>query len=198
MKITTVRDGSQAEREGLLPGDELLAVNGQPVRDDIDLLFYGSEDVVYLTVKREGHVFEAECEGSEDLGIELEQMRFKFCRNHCLFCFVDQNPPAMRKAVYFKDEDYRLSFLHGSYITLSTLSKTEIKRIVEQRLSPLYVSVHATEPAVRQQILGIVRDDCLMEKMDTLLDGGIRLHCQIVVCPGINDGAILEKTIRDL
>jgi len=198
LKIIAIREGSQAEREGLRPGDELLAVNGQPVRDDIDLLYYGAEDVVYLALQREGHVFEAECEGSEDLGIELEQMRFKFCRNHCLFCFVDQNPPGMRKAVYFKDEDYRLSFLHGSYITLTTLSETEIKRIVEQRLSPLYVSVHATEPAVRQLILGIERDDRLLEKIDSLLDGGIRLHCQIVVCPGINDGSILEKTIRDL
>lgn len=198
MKIIAIREDSQAEREGLRPGDELLAVNGQPVRDGIDLLYYGSEDVVYLALQREGHVFEAECEGSEDLGIELEQMRFKFCRNHCLFCFVDQNPPGMRKAVYFKDEDYRLSFLHGSYITLTTLSEKEIKRIVEQRLSPLYVSVHATEPAVRQLILGIERDDRLLEKIDSLLDGGIRLHCQIVVCPGINDGSILEKTIRDL
>ncbi|MDP2984432.1 MAG: DUF512 domain-containing protein [Candidatus Latescibacter sp.] len=198
MKITAIRKGSQADREGLRPGDELLAINGQPVRDDIDLMFYGAEDMVYLTVRREGHVFEAACEGYEDLGIEPEPMQIMNCGNHCLFCFVDQNPPGMRKALYFKDEDYRLSFLHGAYVTLTTLRETDIARIIEQRLSPLYVSVHATEPDVRRKILGIKRDDRLMEKIDRLLEGGIHIHCQIVVCPGINDGVVLGKSIRDL
>ena len=105
MKITAIIKGSQADRKGLRPGDELLAINGQPARDDIDLMFYASEDMVYLSVLRDGHVFEAACEGYEDLGIELEPMQIMFCGNRCLFCFVDQNPPGMRKEVYYKDED---------------------------------------------------------------------------------------------
>jgi putative radical SAM enzyme (TIGR03279 family) len=198
LKITEIKKGSQADREDIRPGDELLAVNGQSIRDDIDLMYYSSEDMVILSVIRDGVNYEKELDGLEDLGIELEEMRFKSCGNNCIFCFVDQNPPGMRKAVYFKDEDYRLSFLHGSYITLTTLSESEIDRILEQRLSPLYVSVHATELSVRKKILGIRHDDRFMEKIDRLIEGGIRLHCQIVVCPGINDGIILEKTINDL
>jgi putative radical SAM enzyme (TIGR03279 family) len=198
LKISSIKKGSQADSEGLLAGDELLAVNGQPVRDDIDLMFYGAEDMVYLTVRREGHVFEAACNGYEELGVEIEPMQVMNCGNNCLFCFVDQNPPGMRNAVYIKDEDYRFSFLHGAYVTLTTLSEKDIARIIEQRLSPLYISVHATEPDVRRKILGIKRDDRLMEKIDRLLENSIHLHCQIVVCPGINDGFVLEKSIRDL
>ncbi len=134
----------------------------------------------------------------EDHGIEFEPMNFMSCVNNCIFCFVDQNPPGMRKALYFKDEDYRLSFLHGAYITMTALSETHIQRIEEQHLSPLYISVHVTEPSVRKKMLGIPHNDHLLEKIDRLIDSGITLHCQIVVCPGINDRQVLLQSIDDL
>lgn len=198
MKVSAIAKNSQAEQEGILPGDEVLSVNGNPVRDDIDFLFHGSEDLLHLAVRRGERVFEAVLDGYGDSGIEFEPMNFISCGNRCVFCFVDQNPSGMRKTIYFKDEDYRLSFLHGAYVTLTRLTDADLERIIGQRLSPLYISVHVTDPEVRRTILGLKRDDRLIEKLDRLIDGGIRLHTQIVVCPGINDGAVLEQSIDDL
>ncbi len=198
MIVAAVEKDSQAEREGIRSGDDILSVNGHPVRDDIDFLFYGSEEELLLTVSREGRIFEAVLDGYEEHGIEFEPMELMSCGNRCVFCFVDQNPRGMRKTVYFKDEDFRLSFLHGAYVTLTCLGEPEIERIIEQRLSPLYISVHATDPAVRRTIMGLNREDRLLDKLDRLLEGGISLHTQIVVCPDINDGAVLERSILDL
>ena len=198
MKVTTVEKNSQAEWEGVLSGDEIMTVNGNPVRDDIDFLFYGDEEALHLSIQRDGRILEVILDGYEEHGMEFEPMELMSCGNHCVFCFIDQNPRGMRKTVYFKDEDFRLSFLHGAYVTLTSLGESEIQRIIEQRLSPLYVSVHATDPDVRRTILGLKRDDCLLEKMDRLLEGGVSLHTQIVVCPDINDGVVLERSIRDL
>lgn len=198
MKITGVSSGSPADAAGVLSGDDLLAVNGSSVRDDIDVLFYGSEDEIRLLLCRNGEEFEAVLDGYVDPGLSFEPMELMSCGNHCVFCFVDQNPQGMRGTIYFKDEDYRLSFLHGAYVTLTMLRDTDIDRILEQRLSPLYVSVHATDPVVRWKLLGLRRDDCLLEKIERLTGGGISLHTQIVVCPGINDGAVLEASIREL
>ncbi|MFC1693001.1 DUF512 domain-containing protein [Candidatus Latescibacterota bacterium] len=198
MKVISVKKGSQAEKNGIIEGDDIISVNGCPVRDFIDFMFYGSENRIELKIRRGSHEFETVLDGCRDHGMEFENMDVKLCGNRCIFCFVDQNPPGMRKEVYLKDEDYRFSFLHGSYVTLTGLRESDFKRIKEQRLSPLYISVHATDPAVRRKLLGLRRDDSLMEKIDRLIGSGIILHCQIVVCPGINDDSVLLQSIHDL
>lgn len=198
MKIIAVTPDSQAERLGIKPGDMIDSVNGHRVNDHIDLMFYADDDDIHMVLRRGGSEYSVRLDPSEDYGFDIEPMDFRLCGNNCVFCFIDQNPSGMRKEIYVKDEDYRLSFLHGSYVTLTNLRESDIDRIVEQRLSPLYVSVHATETPVRLKLLGIRRDDRLIGNMDRLLDAGIRMHCQIVVCPGINDGAVLERTIHDL
>jgi len=198
MKIISIKKGSQAASKGLKPGDKVVEINKCPVRDYIDLMYYGSEENVRLTVHRGSYEFHIGFRGEEDFGIEFEPMKIQTCANNCVFCFVDQNPPGMREAVYIKDEDYRLSFLHGAYVTLSHLGKIDLQRIVAQRLSPLYISVHATDLETRMKLLGIQHDDHFIENMEHLLTAGIQLHCQIVVCPGINNGCGLEKTVIDL
>jgi len=143
-------------------------------------------------------IFEIDKDIDEDIGLELEDMKLKSCGNNCVFCFVYQNPKGMRKALYFKDEDYRYSFMYGHYVTLTTLKQKDLDRIVKQRLSPLYISVHSTEEKTRKLLLGIKRDDRLLEKIEFLTSNKIELHAQIVLCPGINDGDIFLKTINDL
>ncbi len=198
MKITSVKKGSQAESKGLRAGDKVIAVGNSPARDIIDLMYYGSEDDVRLTIHRGTYEFPVVLKGDREFGIEFEQMKIITCGNHCVFCFIDQNPPGMRKEIYLKDEDYRLSFFHGSYVTLTGIGENDLQRIVAQHLSPLYVSVHATGLETRMKLLGIHKDVKLLENMDRLLTAGINMHCQIVVCPGINDADILEQTINDL
>jgi putative radical SAM enzyme (TIGR03279 family) len=198
IRVTSVEKGSPSDEAGIIPGDVIEEVNGNPVGDSIDFMFHAAEDLVRAVVMRGGTRILAEFPGDEESGLEFEPMTLMSCGNRCVFCFVDQNPPGMRDAVYFKDEDYRLSFLQGAYVTLTGVRDSDIDRIIEQRLSPLYVSVHATDPAVRRKLLGLRRDDRLMEKIDRLAGGGIELHAQIVLCPGLNDGAVLERTIRDL
>lgn len=198
MKIISVKRGSQAEEKGLKAGDRVVEVNGGPARDYIDLMFYGSEERVSFRIHRSLHEFVVYLNGEEDFGVEFEPFKMKTCHNRCIFCFIDQNPPGMRKDIYCKDEDYRMSFLYGSYISLTGLQEEEFQRIVSQRLSPLYVSVHATDPAARLKLLGIKKNDLLMENIERLVRAGIALHCQVVVCPGINDGEILKRTLTDL
>ena len=120
------------------------------------------------------------------------------CANQCVFCFVHQTPKNVRRSLHIKDEDYRLSFLFGNYLTLTNVHEAELQRIIDQRLSPLYISVHATEPELRAKLLGIPEYDGLMQKIARLSEGGIKLHCQVVLCPGLNDGKHLERTIEDL
>ena len=198
MKIISIKNDSQAALQGIRPHDEIVSINGGMARDLIDLNFYGSEDQVVMKIRRGTHEFEVVLDGTTDLGMEFEEMETMSCGNRCIFCFVDQNPPCMRKNIYFKDEDYRLSFLHGSYVTLTAMKESDLRRIEEQRLSPLYVSVHASDIQVRAKMLGISKDDKLMEKIDRLITSGIKFHCQIVVCPDINYGPVLMKSIRDL
>jgi len=200
IKIIDIHSGSIAEELGIRPGDILISINGQPLNDRLDYRFYVSEENVELLIRRgdDEALYEIEKDADDQLGIIPEEMHLKSCGNNCLFCFVPQNPKGMRKALYFKDEDYRYSFLYGHYVTMTTLKQSELQRIVEQRLSPLYVSVHSTETKTRQYLLGIKRDDHLLEKIEYLTANGIELHAQIVLCPGINDGAILEKTVQDL
>ncbi len=198
MKVVDVIPGGPADLAGIRPGDVLVEANGRPVRDEIDLLYHTAGERAVLAYRRGEDCIVVPVQAGVDAGAVYEPMQPEWCGNRCIFCFVDQNPPGMRRAVYVRDEDFRLSFLHGSYITLTAVSEEDIARIVEQRLSPLHVSVHAVNPEVRRRLLGLRRDDRLLEKIGRLTAAGIVLHCQIVVCPGINDGPVLEETIRTL
>lgn len=199
--ITGVGHGSLGERLGLLPGDRIVAMNGQPVRDLLDVQFHGAAEELELVVAR-GDGEEWELSVAKDagvgLGLELQPMEIQTCDNHCVFCFVYQNPRGQRSSLYVKDEDYRFSFLHGHYITLSNLTEEEYRRIIEQRLSPLYVSVHATDPGLRAYLLRGKHMAPVVPQLQRLIRGGITLHTQIVLCPGINDGDHLRRTVADL
>ena len=200
MKVIGVQTDSLAAQVGIRVGDDLEAINGHPVRDVLDYWFWMEDEGGILELRRDGKVFRIQVEevDGRDLGLAFEEMRVRRCGNRCVFCFVDQLPPGMRPALYVKDEDYRLSFLHGSYITLTDVSSDDVERIVEQRLSPLYISVHATDPRVRRAILGRRSGGDVLAPMRRLAEAGIAMHTQIVLCPGINDGAQLERTVRDL
>ncbi len=200
--IQSISPESPLQSMNLHPGDRIIRINGQPVHDLIDFHFLsGGESCLVLTVlSREGTRKKVTLQKNEDepLGVEVETFKYRHCGNDCVFCFVDQNPEGMRKAMYFKDEDYRLSFLWGNFTTLTNTSQKDLHRIVQQRLSPLYVSIHATEPELRKKLLGIKRDDHLQDKLKYLADNHIEMHGQIVLCPGLNDGEHLQKTCRDL
>lgn len=200
MIIKHIEKDSIADQINLQVGDELLSINDHPIRDIIDYRFYLSEDFVTIKINRHEEVFQfdIEKEDDEELGLAFEPIKYRCCGNKCIFCFIDQNPPNLRHNLYFKDEDFRLSFLHGNYVTLTNISKSDLHRIVEQRLSPLYISVHTTDPNIRILMLGLNKDDRLLEKIQFLIDHHIELHAQIVLCPEINDGKYLEQTIADL
>jgi putative radical SAM enzyme (TIGR03279 family) len=200
MKIVRIRENSIAEELDLRPGDDLIHINNHPLRDRIDVEYWIHDEDIVLGVSRNHQQWEIEIDGILEgpLGVEFEAMKPTCCGNTCVFCFVDQNPPGVRSSLLVKDEDYRLSFLYGNYVTLTTLSTQRLQRILDQRLSPLYISVHATDLQVRKQLLGIRRDDRLMEKLSRLARHGIEMHTQIVLCPGYNDGTILEDTVNTL
>jgi len=198
--VKTVTPGTLGEELGLEPGDTIVAVGGKPVRDAIDFRFMFGEEGVELSVQRsqERLIFEIEKDPDEDLGVAFEDMDILKCDNKCVFCFLHQMPKKLRKTLYYQDDDYRLSFLHGAYITLTNLSDEEFDRIVTQRLSPMYVSVHATDPDVRGHLLGRRGASDVMGRLDYLIEQSIQIHTQVVLCPGINDGSQLDRTIRDL
>lgn len=201
--ITEITPESLAEELGLETGDRIVKVNGRAVRDYLDFRFQTSgETELDLTVKRQdGETWEVELEREEgeDFGLMFEQIVPRQCANECLFCFCKGNPNDARPSLFVRDEDIRLSFLYGNYTTLSSITPDEMKRIVEQRLSPQYVSVHATDLKTRAYLLGVdeKRAD-IFDKLQTLLDNDIEIHTQVVLCPTINDGKQLEKTLRDL
>ena len=198
--MVNIEANSISEDLGLQIGDKVLKVNGREITDALDYRFHVSAEQVNLLVQRgnEKLIYEIEKEYDDDLGLELEDLEMRSCGNKCIFCFVFQNPKGLRKPLYFKDEDYRFSFLYGHYTTLTNATQVDLDRIVEQKLSPLYISVHVTEPKLRKMMLGINFDDHLFEKFDFLINNGIELNCQIVLCPGLNDGLYLEQTINDL
>jgi putative radical SAM enzyme (TIGR03279 family) len=202
VKITEVESNSIAAELGIRPDDEIVSIDARPIRDIIDYRFHSAQDRFVLRLKKAGssqQVWDLDLElDGEDLGVELEEFRNKGCNNKCIFCFVDQLPPSARPALLFKDDDFRLSFLHGNYVTLTNMRMNEVERVVEQRLSPLYVSVHATDMAVRNRMLGRSDDGGFWEKFNKLIEGGIKLHAQIVLCPTYNDGPVLKQTIFDL
>ncbi len=200
MIIQSVAQGSLAERLGLLPGDKIARVNGQSVKDLLDFHFKMAEEEVSLEVARgaEELTFELELDGPNDLGLRFEEMKIRTCGNECVFCFIDQNPAGMRQTLYVKDEDYRLSFLHGNFVTLSNMKDWEIRRIVEQRLSPIYVSVHSTNPVTRQRLIKARKERDILPILRYFVDNDIEVHTQIVLVPGYNDGEDLLQTVRDL
>jgi putative radical SAM enzyme (TIGR03279 family) len=200
INITEIIPDTIASELNLKVGDKVISINGHSINDQLDYRFYSTEDELELLIKRDGHevVFEIEKETDEDLGLILEEMKMKSCGNSCVFCFVYQNPKGLRKPLYFKDEDYRFSFLYGHYVTLTTVTQEDLDRIVEQQLSPLYISVHSTEAETRRLLLGLKKEDFLLEKIKFLVDHGIELHTQIVLCPGINDGHVFDQTVDDL
>ena len=201
VRVSSVEPDSLASRLGWAPGDQVLAVNGEPVEDELDFRFKTSEEALTLKVRRGGALVEDAVEKEPDtpLGVELEEFRVKTCGDDCVFCFVDQNPTGLRDTLYFRDGDFRMSFLYGNYITVTNLRDRDLDRIVEQRLSPLYVSVHCTDDDVRAAMMGhrTLRDR-QGEKLRFLADHGIELHAQIVLVPGFNDGARLVQTVLDL
>ena len=198
LRVLSVDPGSLGERIGLEPGDEILELDGQPLRDVIDFQFKASAIGRRMSIRTEQRTVQFVRREWESFGLEFEPIAPMVCDNQCVFCFVHQNPRNVRRSLRIKDEDYRLSFLFGNYLTLTNVHDDEMRRIVEQRLSPLYVSVHATEPDVRAFLLGNQEYDGLMEKIERLSAGGIALHCQVVLCPGLNDDVHLERTIDDL
>ena len=186
------------------PGEALLSVNGKLIRDVLDYKYYSYDRDLLLQLKTpEGKlrlVRVRKAEG-QDLGLDFETYlmdRPRSCANRCVFCFIDQNPPGMRKSIYFKDDDARLSFLMGCYITLTNLTEREIARIIELHVSPVNISVHATDAALRTRLLGNPRAGEALSIMRRFADAGISMNCQIVCCPGLNDGAALERTMEDL
>ncbi len=203
-QITDVAPRSVAARAGLRAGDVLLALNGMPLRDVIDVQFYAAEPELEFRIERAGRqkTLRANRRYGQSLGLAFETELFdgkiRACRNNCDFCFVSQMAPGLRGPLYVKDDDYRLSFLHGNYITLTNLDESDWARIEEQHLSPLYVSVHATEPDVRVGLMRNPRAGQIMEHLTRLAGMDIEIHTQAVLAPGRNDGAHLDRTIADL
>jgi putative radical SAM enzyme (TIGR03279 family) len=197
-----VPDSLGAEMD-LETGDRIIKVNGRVVRDYLDFRFHtaGETELVLEVRKKSGEDWEVELERTEgeDFGLQFEQIVPRQCANECIFCFCNGNPADARPSLFIKDEDVRLSFLYGNYTTLTSITEDEMRRIVEQRLSPQYVSVHATDLDVRAYMLGIDKQRAdISTKLSRLLEAGIEIHAQVVLCPGINDGEILKKTIFDL
>lgn len=202
--VSSVRPGSLADDAGIEPGDAIVEVAGRTPRDIVDVQFYAAEPEVEIRIlKANGAedlvVFEKEPD--EELGLEFEHATWDgviVCNNNCFFCFLKGLPGGMRKSLYMKDDDYRLSFLHGNFVTLTNLGEDDWSRLEEQRLSPLHVSVHATEPSLRRKMLGNPRAPDILEQLRRLGTLGISAHTQIVLCPGVNDGEHLVRSIRDL
>src|SRR5438128_6053200 len=201
--ITDVLVGSIGAELELEPGDRIMRVNGRVVRDYLDFRFQTSgEDELVIDVRKttgEDWELNIERDEAEDFGLSFEQIVPRQCANECLFCFCKGNPETARPSLFVRDEDVRLSFLYGNYTTLTSISEDEMRRVIEQRLSPQYVSVHATDSDVRAYLLGIDKERAdISAKMRQLLDAGIEIHAQVVLCPEINDGEILRRTIYDL
>ncbi|SYZ73611.1 conserved hypothetical protein [Candidatus Zixiibacteriota bacterium] len=200
MKVTAI--DPQSPLFGLIrPGFKLLSLNGEPIQDNIDIRFKMAEEAVafeFEGLQGEKIKFTLKFETCSEVGLTFEEDRIITCRNKCLFCFVHQQPKGMRHALYVRDDDYRLSFTHGNFISLANLSATDMKRIVDQRLSPLYVSVHATDETLRRCIFKNEKLPAILPQLKYLTAKGITVHAQVVICPGINDGEHLEKTMDDL
>ena len=202
VKIEGVKQGGRAQALGILPGDLLLSINGQEVTDVLDYRFLETERDLKLRLSRGGREYSAELHKPQyaELGLEFETYlmdRERSCRNKCVFCFIDQLPRGMRETLYFKDDDDRLSFLFGNYITLTNIDDREVDRILKMRVSPINVSVHTMNPELRCKMMNNRFAGDSLRHLYRLAEGGIRLNCQIVLCPGINDGAEPKETAGD-
>lgn len=202
IKIIDVEPESLAAELELAAGDRVWTINGKRVRDALDFKFLtaGEEELTLEVIKADGEEWQVEVEkdNSENWGIDFEPMTPRQCGNDCVFCFIQQNPEGSRKSLWVRDEDIRFSFMYGNYSTLSTITKAEIERVIEQRLSPQYVSVHATDPELRAYLLGNPKQVDIIAQLKRFIDHGIEIHAQVVLCPTINDGKHLVKTIYDL
>ncbi|MBI4745090.1 MAG: DUF512 domain-containing protein [Deltaproteobacteria bacterium] len=199
--ITSVDPDSIASELGIDDGDILLSINGHEVNDILDYRFFSTDPELLLGIlKADGEEWEIEVEKDEgeELGLNFPPLKPKACKNNCIFCFANQLPKGLRKTLYFKDEDYRFSFLSGNYVTMATITDKELERIKEERLSPLYISVHATNPELRRMLTGNPKARDIIPIIKELADARIELHCQVVLCPEINDGKELQRTIKDL
>jgi putative radical SAM enzyme (TIGR03279 family) len=201
VRVQAVAPETLGAEVGLVPGAELLAVDGRELTDFLDWEFLTAEDAFLLTARLPtGEEIEYDIERPEGLplGVTLEPPRIRRCANHCDFCFVDGNPTGLREALYIRDDDYRLSFRYGNFATLTNLKPWDVARIVEYHLSPLYVSVHATDPVVRRWLLRNPEAPAIVPQLQSLAGGGIQFHAQVVLIPGQNDGAELIRTLSDL
>ena len=203
VRIYAVSAGSPAEKAGILPGEILLSVNGEEIIDEIDYQALTSLNTLHLQVLSGQDIKNIQIIKTdwEPLGLcldETESMKPRHCRNKCIFCFVDQLPDGMRDTLYIKDDDWRLSMMMGNYVTLTNVNEQEFDRILARKASPLYISVHATDPNIRCRMLHNPSAGSLMDRLNRMRDHGLQFHAQVVLCPGVNDGLILEKTIEDL
>ena len=201
--ITSVEQNSYAERAGIRGGDVLVAINGNEINDVLDYRFYLAERSISLSLHRDGEPFEAHVIKGEyaDIGLEFDtplRDKKRRCSNGCIFCFIDQNPKGMRETVYFKDDDSRLSFLHGNYITMTNLTERDVERIIKMHISPVRVSVHTTNPDLRCKMMKNRRAGETLSYLRRFADAGLDICAQIVLCRGINDGEELERSMREL
>ena len=201
VRIAQVIPGTIADELQLEIGSRIVRINGEPVRDVIDYRFLEADGLLELEVAPpcgEAMIYEIEKDEGEQIGVVLAPDTVRQCANKCVFCFVDGNPHGARKSLHLKDDDFRLSFTYGSYVTLTNLGPKGFQRLIDQRLSPLYVSVHATEPAVRERLLGVPLGGQIVEQLRELMNAGLEVHTQVVLCPEWNDGDHLQRTIDDL
>src|SRR5213075_3503182 len=201
VKVSRIEKNSIADELGILPGTELLTVNGRPLADFLDWEFLTADEQLVIEARQpdgEEIVFEFERLDGEPLGLSLEPPTVRRCANRCEFCFIEGLPAGLRKPLYIRDDDYRLSFAYGNFATLSNVKERDIERILEYRLSPLYVSVHATNHEARKVLLNNPRVPDIKAQLGRLAAGGISFHCQMVVVPGLNDADVLEESLRDL
>ena len=202
-RVITVEPGSPAARAGLVVGDELVSIEGVQPRDILEYRTLVDADDIAFIIDRNGLILDVDVEKapSEPLGIEVHSALFdevRTCDNHCEFCFIYQLPPNLRKSLYLKDDDYRLSFLYGNYTTLTRFTEADLERVITEKLSPINVSIHATDARIRQEMLRNRRGASSLRWLSELLAAGIEVHGQVVVCPGINDGDVLDQTMCDV
>jgi len=196
-----VETGSPAWRAGLRSGMRLVSMNGEPVLDFIDYEYFSAQKRIVCRIEDDDREFVIRKREYDSLGLELEMELYppeRRCANRCVFCFEDQLPEGMRESLHSKDDDWRYSLMFGNYVTMTNMKEADFERLIARKVSPIYVSVHATDPAVRVELLTNPRAGQIMEQLNRLKEGGIQFHAQVVLCPGINDGDVLEKTIHDL
>ncbi|MBR5869082.1 MAG: DUF512 domain-containing protein [Clostridia bacterium] len=203
VQIKSVIPRSPADKAGIMPGDSLKTINDREIRDVLDFDFYSAEKKLSLLLSRNGERYRVEITKGEyaPLGLEFETFlmdRQRHCANQCIFCFVDQLPAGMRESLYFKDDDVRLSFLMGNYVTMTNFTRRDVDRIMEMHISPINISVHTTDPELRVKMLGNKNAGKVLAYMDEFKEAGIKMNAQVVICPGWNDGQALERTLHDL